>query len=1102
MIFNHNESKNCNMRKLFALFLISCFVAVSANELPLNSGRVLYCKPGRLDGGTVTATPENAGASVMFQASPPAKLPARGVITVELTLLEGKLRSDYFGFMYRSGERKISLKPSGKAFEPELNRRFSLTFQTTQEKDGETPEFRLYFHRSKEPASPVRFTIHRIAAAPAQEESYVTAIPLEKRERLFPKTLIFPRIQSKYSLIQNYLDSYCRIIFTDRPLFFNRLLAGNDTWEYNKLNVPGSLAAQYRTALEFTDGLGLLFGSPASCQRTVRAIDYLNGSGLKEVIWPEVSLQVPPSKDVVLLPEHEQPFFDIIDRLLASPAVCKPNGKLVLSSYHGEQRSPETWEKHIAGLRERYGDKILVSVEMRSTCYRLAQQYRRHGRRIPAEEIELAKAKIRSYLEVADGINFSGSNHIIDDGGAEGLPAHRFFDEAYSNIIVPLLVSVVNEPPYRGKKILGLSAHKVYFYRLRLKDSVDEEGTRGLRRSLETALAANPDYIVMPEWNEINENTHLEPTVSDSRTNIRVVNAVTGRETPEKSRRMPNFILSFRQDNALGDPLPVEFLALPDAAEPHRTYTIRLRLLDPDGRSVYESPEVPFDQEKIRDRFFKIPTAPFAGCRYLAAELTVTENGSSRILSAGLPHVRFLLSPNLNLKYVKIPLRDLPDPDRIKISWKSDDGMITASGTIDADSPVNTVELLADDIPLAAVDPRQEYRPPAGQILLRFYRFTPNSISGGRAGDAYRITAVEGELTGRKTHQIALSGMAAPEQRGNTLAGKFGGGAFSREIWFYATPGARVEIECGGRTVSVPVPELLKNGIYRKTLDHGISWGLEPVRELPEVPFPIQSSRVEFELRGRPADREHPVYSVRMVTMDGRVYRSLPFYPEENGGSLRTVPVYDPLKGVPQNLAVPDSLARRLEYRFSPEAGDILLSEPSNREYHALAGGYTYFLHSHQKNEGKTKDTAPEWNTADGKPVLAFKDGQYLMIPPPAFSRGAFSIDLDFRPADTAEQFLIDALPDVFRLKIAGGAFAGHLKTNQGNYPFATPRVLKPGENCRLQLSYDLARFIIKVNGREIGRYPASGIFAAPPLLLISMRGSLSGLAVCNFPAP
>jgi hypothetical protein len=415
-----------------------------------------------------------------------------------------------------------------------------------------------------------------------KELEMVTSIPLEKRERIFTETKIFPRFQSKYSLIQNYLDGYCRDIFTDRPLFFDRSLAGANTGEYNKLNVPDSFARQLETAREFTDGLGLLHGLAQFHSRTLKGIEYAGKAGIKNSILMEIGPEIFQSPAIL---------DELIDAGLTSQAVVKHQEKLLVSSYWGEKNSPEEWAKNLERVHKKYPDKTLFMVETRATCYNINGEYVKSNGKISQSKIDEAKAKMRAYLDVADGIMFVGSNHITSD--SKDYPAHIFGEDVYSKIIVPLMVSVVNEPAYRNKKLLALSAHKTYFYRTRLWDSVDEEGTRSLRRSLEIALSANPDYLVMPEWNEINENTHIEPLISDAQSNRRIINALRNRQTPEISRACPNLILSFRQDNALGELLPIELLGLPDAEAAYKEYQAQLRLLDAEGKTVHEFPSAP-----------------------------------------------------------------------------------------------------------------------------------------------------------------------------------------------------------------------------------------------------------------------------------------------------------------------------------------------------------------------------------------------------------------------------------------------------------------------------------------------------------------------------
>lgn len=924
-------------------------------------------------------------------------------------------------------------------------------------------------------------------------ETWVERLPLTPHKRVLEKTFFYPRIQSKYSLVQNYLDSYCRTIFTDRPLYFNRELAGG-MQIYTKDNVPKGLAAQIRTSLEFTDGLAVLMGMH-SHSRVRKALEYAEHAGFKGVILPEISTQIPKDSRTILQAGSKEEFRHLIRRLLDSPAVAHPGGKLLISSYQGDKCLPEAWKEHIAELKKEFPGKLLFTVEMRQTAYRLAGEYTRNGGRISGRTLEQAKEKLRSYLRVADGINFSGSNHITITGDDRGLPAQRFHADAYANIIVPLFTSVLNEPEFKGK-ILGLSAHKTYFYRNRLSHSVDEEGTRALRESLSIALAANPDYIILPEWNEINENTHLEPLVSDANTNARVIRALTGRAEPHgEDCKYPNFILSFRQDNALGDMLSFEFLGLPGQNDQASEYTVMLKLFDWKNRCAYTSPQFTFDRRQLKERTLCMPGSVFAGHRYLRTELTLTENGRTQVISEGLPHVRFTLSPNLDLKYVKIPLRDMAEFRKFKAQWSVHDSRIRVSGVLDGNAELSTVELLADDIPLAAVDPKQEYRVPQGEILLRFCRFVTEKIGRKAAGDKWNITAVAGKLTGRKNAQNALAGMEVPKQSGNTLSGTFGGGAFAREILFSASPDAILEIGCRGEKVRVPVETLLKNRIFRKTLDHSICWELEPVAELPEVPYPLHMKHVKFAFDVPFPDRRDPVYCIRAVTMDGRVFRSHPFRPEEQSGKQVSVLIRERASRQIRSIALPENTARGIRWRFTPESGDILPAEPSGRQLHALLGGYVYSMHPRPlPTDGKIRDTAPAWRRSEKGWSLVFRDGNYLMIPPPAFPQGAFRLRMELKLDDMEDQTLLGTRSRTLEVRLRKRAMLFHIRTSDGRFTFRLPKPALPKETFQLELVYDLKSLRLLINGKETGAFPVSGTLEEPPLATLAPRGTLSSL--------
>lgn len=929
----------------------------------------------------------------------------------------------------------------------------------------------------------------------AKELETVTSIPMEKRERVFAETKIFPRFQSKYSLIQNYLDSYCEHIFTDRPLFFDRSLAGKDNGEYNKMNVPGSFIRQLETALEFTDGLGLLHGLAQFHLRTMKGIEYADKAGIKNSILLETGPEIFQSPAIL---------DEFIEAGLASQAVVKHQGKLLVSSYWGEKITPEEWAKNLERIHKKYPDKTLFMVEVRATCYDLNGEYLRGEGKISQAVLDKARAKMRSYLDVADGIMFVGSNHITSD--SQDYPAHIFGEDSYKKIIVPLMVSVVNEPAYRNKKLLALSAHKTYFYRTRIWDSVDEEGTKALRSSLAIAMSANPDYLVMPEWNEINENTHIEPLISDAQSNRRIINAFRNNPTPEISRAYPNIILSFRQDNALGEILPIELLGLPDPSAAYKDYQVQLKLLDADGKIVREFSPEKFTHEKITEKIYTLASEDFAGHRFIIPELLISTGKEKLVIRSGLPQIRFCTPPNYNLKYVKIPLRDLPNPEKISVAWHMNEGKIQVDGKAEVNGLINSIELLANDVPLSAIDPKNEYKIPTGQVMLRLYRWVPEGVK--TSNDSWRITAIKGSIAALPFHQISLSGMSVPKQNGQMLKGQIGGGADVRDILFFASPDSQLEIEMRGEKITVAVSSIIKNQLYRHTQDNAITWGLETVTDLPEIPFPLRVNSTKFVLTASPPNIPNPVYQLRLVTMDGQVFRSLPFYPEKLSGKTLEMPVYSRTEKSVLKVNVPEEFTHSIAYRFTPEAGNALLSIPAYKAYYASCGGYNSWVR-HAKSYSPDKTSPPLWQK-DGKDyILNFENGSYIFLPGEAFSRAAFTLNLSFNVNNVKDMQFLNIAGESFQLKIKNGALSGFLSTSEGKFPYSTGQVIEPDKWYNLSIKYNLNSLTLTLDGKTIGNFPANGVFLRGSILLIGnytaasrktpFTGKLRSLSIDNF---
>ncbi|NMA46916.1 MAG: hypothetical protein GX945_10185, partial [Lentisphaerae bacterium] len=391
----------------------------------------------------------------------------------------------------------------------------------------------------------------------------ITSLPLETRERQFSKTLFFPRAHLKYNLATNCFRQRQPDDWFDRPLF-------GDHYDMPKNEVSFGGRQAYLDGVKICQDYGMdgfaaliITVSNSYISRMEKMFEWLpENSSFK--ILPELTIFKDVFGDPVLaqvlsgkLPDSAGIFDRIFKTALASPHAVRHQGKIVISSYMGDSLPPEDWQKLLAGWRQSYGDSFLFVPEVRMPLYYKCVPYSTKGGLTQAE-IEEMKAALRSYLDVCDGVHFAACNHLAIS------PNNRYGNvEFFRNIIVPVMVSVLNEPAYRGK-LLGLGIAKGYINH-QANSNILEEGTKLLRGTLEAALAANPDYIILVEWNELNENTNLEPTVCEGLTNKHLFRNYLG--LPNVSRTAeptPNLVLSIPWARAYGEKLHLELLNLPE----------------------------------------------------------------------------------------------------------------------------------------------------------------------------------------------------------------------------------------------------------------------------------------------------------------------------------------------------------------------------------------------------------------------------------------------------------------------------------------------------------------------------------------------------------
>ncbi|MBQ7649675.1 MAG: hypothetical protein IJS15_01885 [Victivallales bacterium] len=939
------------------------------------------------------------------------------------------------------------------------------------------------------------------------QETKIHSLPMPNpaRKRLTEKTMLFPRIQSKYDLMYNYLDGYTldTQTFFDRPLFFDRTLGEEPPQLYDKLNSPKGFCRDLDSALEFTSGFAIFLATRLA--RTERPLRFASEGGYENALLLEAT---PPSL------KKTDEMMTQIDLALKTKAAVRCQGRLMISSYHGEVFTPAQWSEALKPYREKYGDAILFTAELRGCGYQLNTLFNKNGGYVTTDDINKIKTRIRSYLEVLDGVNFSASNHLITQ--AAGFPENVFNAECYEKIIVPIFADVLSEPAYNGKKVLGLSAHRCYAQVRHTGSNVDEMGTRGLRQSLSAALSANPDYIIMPEWNEVNENTHIQPLVGNAKSTPRVVNAMTGRATKDVERIFPNVILSFRSDNAIGAPIPIELLGLPDEGGDSQ---IILRLLDEQGKTLKEFPSVTFSHKAIEEAFHLEESGRYSEHRFLMPELDITWNGKRQLLRDGLPCIRISTPPVQLMTYAKLPLRDLPSPTDIQAEILINGEDITAKGKFNLPDKVAYIELLANDTPIAVVCQKDEYAAPEGMLTVCWQRNGPvtTSIPPGELS----ITALKGKIQRRDSFVYGMAGMAVPEQNGNTLKVPVGGGSFCRECFFHTTSDALLEVSERGEKTVVSIQEsLVKNGRFRVLDSCGVSWQLLLKKDLKEMPLPLDANNGSFKLNAKKSDRFNAVYCVRVVTREGRVFRSRPVMAEHPDAERLSVPVLNLLQNSRDLLKVPSKLVRDVRFRFSPEAGALMLAEDGRREHDAVLGGFDYRTHG---QPGWNLLYAPEWRQYNGdKWELHFDKGAGLFLGPPIFSRSAFTIELDVAFDDVRDQTLLDVIGGRMPVCIKDGRLQGAVTPVKRSFKWSAPEqyAIEANRFYHIVLRYDLERLNCWADGEEAASIPFSGTFSDGWCLCIggvpvnavkatqkgdipndgfNFKGTLRSLRICNF---
>lgn len=408
-----------------------------------------------------------------------------------------------------------------------------------------------------------------------------------------------------------------------------------------------------------------------------------------------------PGGEFTILPEMSggvlkgETGVEFCERAVAAPNAFRINGRVVITQY------PEMGVEKMAfhrTLKVKLGEKGFaekVALAPYSYIYSHHVPFQEYcADRLDAELLNMARERIREVLRHVDGFVFS-LNECKSD--------RRFNKEVADKLLIPLVHSVMSEPEFRGKKLLGVVFSQGHENSYRWKGIYDSNGTQGCRDELETIEKLRPDFVIGCEWDEQDENTHFRPTVSNGHVTQRLlryyIDRMNGREPeifPGDDPAVPNLVLSYRKTLQAGELLETEVVNIPDGTAPAAQWRVTLRWKTPDGRIVKEYETAELDATTCSALRFATPVSELVQDQLLVPELVVEANGVVQTFADGFWPLDLAANRNYDYKWVRGALREIPQgvTGSLAVGPERADGTVEVRGEVKGPVKFRSVEVL------------------------------------------------------------------------------------------------------------------------------------------------------------------------------------------------------------------------------------------------------------------------------------------------------------------------------------------------------------------------------------------------------------------------
>lgn len=866
-------------------------------------------------------------------------------------------------------------------------------------------------------------------------------------------TEFVPRAQLKYTLsASNYLHRWY-----DRPLYQNSALS---RFNKNGVLVNDMEARAMKSAME----CGKLSGMASLLETSGRP------SFFKTSMDNGIRLH---GEFTTSRFRRSQDYLKIAGMMLANPNVFRFNGKPVITFYPSV--TDISYIKVIRkNLEAKYGNNFNL---VPYVPFYNKHKFRKSRGPLTAAGIEAMTEDIRAYLRIADGI------HIHSPHFLRGARADNSFG---FKVMLPILRKIFSEAEFKNKFLsYGLIQGHENHYRWNFLH--DSEGVATLRKELEFVAALRPDICLLPEWDEVNENTCYRPMANTGWSSLRMVRHFVEKVRNEKftafpgdDLQIPNMIFAYRRRLLAGETAEFQITNIPDQ-NPLRDYKITLSLFDIKGRIVKRFAPQTLKSDRCADVTFTVPAAELLKYQLVKPRLEITWNGGKYVSPDSFWAQELRADWNQDWQWAKHPLREqLSGVIADYTVTPYENGLLRLKGKIISPVTMAQAEILDGSDTVWMADNRPALRENDREAFIKI------EIHGISRFDFAMILDVKN----------------APNAR--TANGKKFPQSYKDKKWnaqFAKTFLVRLpKNEVSQAVLNITVPGIFQESIPLKTVMEKHLFGFNsPHKNLTivvsrynsqlSIPPHIDRKEVSFDCFVIPGDSRKSVFSLRVIDKLGNTWRGAETSLYVPSGKVKEFRVSERAGNKVVTVSADENLLTPMSFDFSPARGTVI-ANPAGRKFFAIMnactplasnigiGGSRYGslpFNAMAEKPGPFPVQPRRIQEADGKWSLEFDKLAHVSLPMqivPIYAGHKIKMKIWVPKHFKKEQFIFGSGSHGFMLSVINGTVKARMfitrlyyTTGNAHATVCAKEKIVPGKWNDVEITYDHNEFVLKLNG-------------------------------------